>query len=143
LQINASLASLHEKINCQHPTEVYDEVLRKAQVHQSQHIEATDGEMCVIISMLLLFPFVGGIITYLVDANDVSKGYMQRSAICLLGPANVGLAFMLMSRGYWDGMWYHYVLSITWPMVISGLLVSPRKGGSEKLAIEAEKAAKE
>lgn len=143
LQISASLASLHEKINCQHPTEVYDEVLRKAQGHQSQHREATDAQMCAIMSMFLIVPFAGGIITFLVDASDVSTKYLQNSAIRFLGSANLGLAFMLISRGYWDGMWYHYVLSITWPMVISGLLVSPRNDGSGKLAIEAEKAAKE
>lgn len=125
LQINASLASLHKKINCQHLTEVYDEILRKAQCHQPVYREATDAEICGIMDMLLLIPFLGGIFTFLFDASNVSKGHLQSSTLRLLGSANAGLAFMLILRRYWDGMWYDYVLGIAWPIVISGLLDSP------------------
>ncbi|KFY86895.1 hypothetical protein V500_07328 [Pseudogymnoascus sp. VKM F-4518 (FW-2643)] len=142
-QINASLASLHEMINCQHPTEVYDEVLRKPQCHQHLGGQATDAGICGLIGFMLLIPFLGGIFIFLLDASNVSNGSLISSILLFLGSANAGLAFMLLLRGYWDGMWYDYALSMTWPIVISGFLVSPENSRSGKLAIEAEKAAKE
>lgn len=70
-QINASLASLHEKISCQHPTEVYDEVLQRPQCHQHPGGQTTDAEMCGIIGFVLLIPFLGGIAVFLMDASNV------------------------------------------------------------------------
>lgn len=92
--------------------------------------------------MLLLIPFLGGIFTFLFDASNVSKGYLQSSTLRLLGSANAGLAFMLILRRYWDGTWYDYVLGMAWPIVISGLLDSPQNDVSGRFATEAEKAAK-
>lgn len=71
----------------------------------------------------------------------MSEASLLSSILLLLGSANAGLVFMLLVRGYYDGMWYDYALGMTWPMVISGFLVSSENSG--KLAIEAEKAAKE
>jgi hypothetical protein len=99
--------------------------------------------MCGAIGFVLLIPFLGGIFTFLWDASNVSKGSLLSSSLLLLGSANAGLAFMLLLRRYWDGMWYDYVLSMTWPIVISGFLVSPENSRSGKLAIEAEKVAQE
>lgn len=93
--------------------------------------------------MLLLIPFLGGIFTFLFNASNVSKGYLQSSTLRLLGSVNAGLAFMLILRRYWDGMWHNYVLGIAWPIVISGRLVPPQNDASGRFATEAEKAAKE
>lgn len=102
-------------------------------------------ETCSLITLALIIAFFFGIAVFLEDASHVSKAYLHRAMVLMLGAANVGLGFAVFRGRKKDWMPYDYVLSMVWPMDLAmfGMLISHGNCKGGKVEIEKEKGVKD